>query len=194
IRQFVVGTGGAFFTALGTTKPNSQVRQNDTYGVLKLTLHPTSYDWQFVPEAGKTFTDSGSTACHGTAPPPDTTKPTAPGTLTATGSAGQVAVSWQASSDNVGVTGYRVFRGSTQVGSVNGSTTSYTDTGLGAGTYSYTVKAIDAAGNLSDPSNTASGTVPDTTKPTAPGTLTAAARSARLNFSRPSSTDDVGFT
>ncbi|OLE09740.1 MAG: alkaline phosphatase, partial [Cyanobacteria bacterium 13_1_40CM_2_61_4] len=59
IRQFVVGTGGAFFTALGTTKPNSQVRQNDTYGVLKLTLHPTSYDWQFVPEAGKTFTDSG---------------------------------------------------------------------------------------------------------------------------------------
>ena len=60
IRQFVVGTGGAFFTSVSTPKPNSQVRQNNTYGVLKLTLHPTSYDWQFVPEAGKTFTDSGT--------------------------------------------------------------------------------------------------------------------------------------
>jgi len=35
-----------------------------TYGVLKLTLRPTSYDWQFVPIAGQTFTDSGTTACH----------------------------------------------------------------------------------------------------------------------------------
>jgi acid phosphatase type 7 len=64
IRQFVVGTGGAFFTGLSTPEPNSEVRQNTTYGVLKLTLHPTSYDWQFVPEAGRTFSDSGSQACH----------------------------------------------------------------------------------------------------------------------------------
>jgi len=68
IRQFVVGTGGAFFTALGTSKPNSQVRNGATYGVLKLTLHPTSYDWKFVPEAGKKFTDSGSDSCHGIIP------------------------------------------------------------------------------------------------------------------------------
>jgi Calcineurin-like phosphoesterase len=64
IREFVVGTGGAFFTGLSTPKPNSQVRQNTTYGVLKLTLHPASYDWRFVPEAGKTATDSGTQACH----------------------------------------------------------------------------------------------------------------------------------
>ena len=64
IRQFVVGTGGAFFTSVGTARPNSQVR-NGTYGVLMLTLHPNSYDWRFVPEAGKTFTDSGSETCHG---------------------------------------------------------------------------------------------------------------------------------
>ena len=51
IRQFVVGTGGAFFTSVGTPKPNSQIRQNNTYGVLKLTLRPTSYDWQFVSES-----------------------------------------------------------------------------------------------------------------------------------------------
>jgi hypothetical protein len=47
-----------------TVQPNSEVRNVDTYGVLKLTLDPSGYDWQFVPESGKTFTDSGSTACH----------------------------------------------------------------------------------------------------------------------------------
>ena len=65
IRQFVVGTGGAFFTSLGTTKPNSQVRSASTYGVLLLTLRPRSYDWRFVPEGGRGFTDSGAGACHG---------------------------------------------------------------------------------------------------------------------------------
>ena len=64
IRQFVVGTGGAHHAPFGTTKPNSQVRNNDTYGVLRLTLRPGGYDWEFVPEAGKTFTDSGTTGCH----------------------------------------------------------------------------------------------------------------------------------
>jgi hypothetical protein len=64
VRQFVVGTGGAFFTGMGTIDPNSQVHNNTTYGILKLTLRPGSYDWQFVPVAGSTFTDSGTTACH----------------------------------------------------------------------------------------------------------------------------------
>jgi acid phosphatase type 7 len=67
IRQFVVGTGGAFFTGLNGAEPNSEVRQNHTYGVLSLTLHPTGYDWRFVPEAGKTFSDAGTGLCH--APP-----------------------------------------------------------------------------------------------------------------------------
>lgn len=64
ITQFVVGTGGAFFTGIGTLHPNSVVRQNTTFGVLSLTLHQTSFDWRFVPEAGKTWTDSGSRNCH----------------------------------------------------------------------------------------------------------------------------------
>jgi hypothetical protein len=64
MREFVVGTGGAFFTGIGSAKPNSEVRQNSTFGVLELTLHPTSYDWRFVPEAGRSFGDSGSQACH----------------------------------------------------------------------------------------------------------------------------------
>ncbi|MBA2712527.1 MAG: metallophosphoesterase [Rubrobacteraceae bacterium] len=64
IREFVVGTGGGSHYGIASAGPNSQVRNTDTYGVLKLTLHATSYDWQFVPEAGKTFTDSGTDACH----------------------------------------------------------------------------------------------------------------------------------
>jgi hypothetical protein len=78
IRQFVVGTGGAFFTGIGSTIAGSEVAQNDTFGVLKLTLHPTSYDWEFVPAAGGTFTDSGSTACHPITPPPPPPPPPPP--------------------------------------------------------------------------------------------------------------------
>ncbi len=58
IREFVVGTGGAERRPFGTIKANSQVRNATTFGVLKLTLHATSYDWTFVPQAGKTFSDS----------------------------------------------------------------------------------------------------------------------------------------
>jgi hypothetical protein len=64
IREFVVGTGGASLRDFGDIQPNSEVRNSDTLGVLKLTLRSTSYDWEFVPEAGQTFTDSGSTDCH----------------------------------------------------------------------------------------------------------------------------------
>jgi len=64
IRQFVVGTGGKSHYGFGTPIANSEKRNSDTYGVIKLTLHSTSYDWKFIPEAGKTFTDSGSQACH----------------------------------------------------------------------------------------------------------------------------------
>jgi hypothetical protein len=64
IRQFVVGTGGTDLTsAPSSAAPNSQVRNNNTHGVLKFTLHANSYDWQFIPVAGQTFTDSGTTQC-----------------------------------------------------------------------------------------------------------------------------------
>ena len=64
IRQFTVGTGGKTHHAFGPTAPNSEVRNNDTFGVLTLTLEPNGYVWRFVPEAGKTFSDSGSGSCH----------------------------------------------------------------------------------------------------------------------------------
>ena len=64
IREFVVGTGGKNHRPFGEPKPNSEARNADSFGVLKLTLGDKSYDWQFIPEAGKTFTDSGSGTCH----------------------------------------------------------------------------------------------------------------------------------
>jgi hypothetical protein len=64
IVQFTVGTGGANHTSITSTAKNSLVRNSNTFGVLMLTLHSDSYDWQFVPEAGKTFTDSGTGYCH----------------------------------------------------------------------------------------------------------------------------------
>jgi calcineurin-like phosphoesterase family protein len=65
IRQFTVGTGGASHYGFKGARPNSEVRDNKTYGVLKLTLHESGYHWAFVPQAGKSFTDSGTGSCHG---------------------------------------------------------------------------------------------------------------------------------
>jgi len=64
IRQFVVGTGGSQLSTFDRAPiPNSQVRNDETHGVLKFTLYPDRYEWEFIPVAGQTFTDSGSTAC-----------------------------------------------------------------------------------------------------------------------------------
>ncbi|WP_438351687.1 discoidin domain-containing protein [Paenibacillus sp. FA6] len=97
-------------------------------------------------------------------PTPDTQAPTAPSNLTtAVVSSNQINLNWTASTDNVGVAGYQVFRDGTQVGTPTGTT--FNDTGLTASTaYSYTVKAVDAAGNLSANSNTATATT--STNPT----------------------------
>jgi hypothetical protein len=76
IREFVAGTGGAVNYGFAVAKANSEMRNNDTRGVLKLTLHPGSYDWSFLPVAGQTFTDSGTASCHALPPPTTTTTTT----------------------------------------------------------------------------------------------------------------------
>jgi hypothetical protein len=64
VREFVVGTGGEKLVGFQSIRANSERREANTFGVLKLTLHAGSYDWQFVPEAGKSFDESGTTKCH----------------------------------------------------------------------------------------------------------------------------------
>ena len=111
----------------------------------------------------------------------DTQPPSAPANLAAGSvTASQVPLTWEPSTDDQGVAGYRVFRGATQVGEVTG--TSYTDATVAAGTsYTYTVKAFDAAGNVSAPSEPVNVTTPagDTTPPTV--SLTAPADGATVS-------------
>jgi len=98
IREFIVGTGGAPSTSLGTVQPNSEVRNSGTAGVLKLTLDDGSYAWEFVPVAGKTFRDSGTGGCHGT---PPISVNAGPDLITNPGDAVQLSVSFTDPAGNI---------------------------------------------------------------------------------------------
>ena len=143
-------------------------------------------------------TTSGTTSASG-----DTTPPSAPSSFVpSVVSSTQITLRWTASTDNVGVTGYRIERCSgascTTFAQIGTSTaTSYSDTGLTASTsYSYRARATDAAGNLSAYSSTASATtqaVADTFPPTAPTSLSPSVTSAtQIHLTWAASTDDVG--
>jgi PKD repeat protein len=67
-REFVVGTGGKTLRTFTATAANSELKDATSFGVLKLTLHASSYDYSFIPIAGDTFTDTGSGSCHGVPP------------------------------------------------------------------------------------------------------------------------------
>lgn len=64
IIEIIAGTGGESHMSFGKTQPNSVVRDDTSYGVLKLTLNSSSFSWQFIPVVGSSFIDSGSQACH----------------------------------------------------------------------------------------------------------------------------------
>jgi chitodextrinase len=164
----------------------------------------TSYSYRVrAADAANNLSVFSSTATASTMAGPDTTPPTAPTNLTATAaSSAQINLSWTASTDNVGVTGYRVERcqgaGCTTFTQIaTPTTTTFNDTGLAPSTsYSYRVRATDAAGNLSPYSATATATTAaDTTPPSAPTNLTAtAASSTQINLAWTASTDNVGVT
>ena len=134
----------------------------------------------------------------------DTTPPAAPGSLTASVSGSTVDLSWNASVDNVGVTGYEVHRGATPTFTPSAATlrgpataTTYTDASVPVGTWYYRVVAKDAAGNASTPSVAATASVvpPDTTAPTAPTGVTATVEDGDdIAVSWSASTDAVGVT
>jgi len=156
----------------------------------QVTVRPTD-------ELGRTFDVQTYTFSGGGAS--DTQAPTAPTNLAATPSAGRVSLTWSASTDDVGVTGYRVVRDGATIATVGGTTTSYGDTSVAASTtYTYVVRAFDAAGNTSDVSNTASATTPpasgDTQAPTAPTGLSATAAAGQASLAWGASTDNVGVT
>ena len=133
----------------------------------------------------------------GSTPPVDTTAPTAVTGLTASGTSSQngasVSLGWQPATDDTGVTGYRVTRGSSAPVAVTG--TSWTDTSVTPGaTYTYSVAAVDAAGNLG-PARAVTVTVPplgDTTAPSAVSRLKASVKQGAATLTWVASTDDVG--
>ena len=126
---------------------------------------------------------------------PDTTAPSTPGSLGVSGATGtSISVSWAASSDNVGVTGYGVYSNGSLVGS--STSTSYTLSGLTCGTsYTVAVDAVDAAGNRSAKATitTSTSACPDITAPGAPGGLTATfVTQSAATLSWVASSDNVG--
>jgi parallel beta-helix repeat protein len=124
----------------------------------------------------------------------DTLPPATPIGLTATNLTGSVALSWGASTDNVGVTGYTVFRNGSVIATVGGSVLSFSDTSVASTTtYGYSVDAFDAAGNHSAPSAAVNDTTNDWTPPSVPGNLTATATSpTQVNLTWAASTDNIG--
>ncbi|MFG2039648.1 discoidin domain-containing protein [Dactylosporangium sp. NPDC048998] len=128
----------------------------------------------------------------------DTQPPTAPGNLAYTQPAsGQIKLTWTASTDNVGVTGYDIYANSALRTSVAGNVLTYTDSQPDTATVSYYVIARDAAGNQSPASNTVTrtGTTPDTQPPTAPGNLAyTQPASGQIKLTWTASTDNVGVT
>lgn len=138
--------------------------------------------------------ESAQSAAVSAATNSDTTAPSVPANLNGTAtSMTEINLTWTASTDNVGVTGYRIFRNGTQIGVSAGTT--YADTGLTRSTaYSYTVLAYDAAGNASAQSAPRSvTTLGDTTAPSVPTGLSGTAASmTEINLSWTASTDNIG--
>jgi chitodextrinase len=191
VTGYNVYRGGALIATLGTitTFQNTGLSASTTY----------SYAVRALDAAGNLSAPSASASATTQGVATDTTAPSTPAGLTATAvSASQINLSWGAATDNVGVTGYNVYRGGTLIANL-GAVTAFQNNGLsGATTYTYTVQARDAAGNLSAPSASSSATtqpVPDTTAPSVPGGLSATAvSSSQINLSWTAATDNVGVT
>jgi uncharacterized protein YkwD/chitodextrinase len=173
------GSGAGENIAYGYTTPEAVMAGWLNSPGHKANIENPSYRVIGVGSAGATRVywsqDFGTTDDAGATPPPpppppgDTTSPTAPSLTGSAPSSTQASLTWGASTDNVGVTGYRVYRNGAQIATTASTTRSFTDSGLTGGTtYSYTVKAYDAAGNLSASSNTATVTTPGSPPPPPP--------------------------
>ncbi len=176
------------------TTPNTSYHDTSLSPDTTYSYTVSAYDAAGNKSAQSTAASATTTVAKDTQPP---TVPT--GLAASVISATQINLSWRASTDNVGVTGYNVYRNGSPAGS--SSKTSFSDTGLSPSTtYKYTVAAYDAAGNTSAQCAQVSATTPakastDTTPPSIPTNLTAtAASSTQINLAWTASTDNVGVT
>jgi hypothetical protein len=155
ISEFIVGTGGAVLFPTPTGRlPNSQILNATTYGVLRLVLHTTGYDWQFMPAAGGTLTDSGRGTCAGgyTADSLIVAAPATPVPSASLSATGQFSVSWQPSPDIPTGATYSLFQRSTGsptytlvASGLTGTTYTFGATNaMPEGTWVYRVQAKDS--------------------------------------------------
>jgi chitodextrinase len=195
----VSGGGGNGFNSFTIPQPSwSAFREASYYEYAKVTVSPTSLRVDGIRADTNTVFDSTTIQAASS----DTTPPTAPSGLTATAaSATQVNLSWTASTDDVGVTGYEIWRGPaggtlTEIASTGGTGTTYSDTtAAGTTAYDYQVKAFDAAGNVSGASNTATVTTPDGQAPTQPGNFRVTGTTqTSIAVAWDPSTDNVGVS
>lgn len=156
-----VAAGAALLLGKNPALTNTQLRQILTStGDAASGFSNSAVKRMNVVKALAAVQGGGSTSPTPAPGPGDTESPSIPGGLNAlAGSSTQVQLSWNASTDNVSVTGYRVYRNGVQVGTT--AATTYADSGLAPGTaYAYTVAAVDAAGNVSGQSAPANLTTP----------------------------------
>lgn len=162
VTEFVIGAGGHGVRPF-VTSDSRVAYSNDSsptaLGVLFLQLNANGVDFSYVNIAGSVL-DAGAIPCVNAGP--DTQAPSPPEGLTATAtSATRVDLSWAASSDDTGVSGYTVYRDGNEIASLPSSSLLYSDkTALPDTTYTYTVDAFDPAGNHSAASNPATQTTP----------------------------------
>jgi len=165
IREIIAGTGGGGFQFPTNIRPLSEVRNSDTWGVLKLYLYSDSYAWKFVPVAGKTFSDSGSYACHdapGGVSGAQSTLAAAPTTISAGGQTATITVT---AKDGAGrpVSGAPVVLAATGSGNTITQPSSLTDAnGVATGTLSATAagtRTVTATANGIPIAQTATVTV-----------------------------------
>src|SRR5215216_5695203 len=165
ISEFVVGTGGAELKNIGRIKPNSEFQLEQKNGVLKMTLHPEGYDWQFVTAPNGEIADTGSASCHDVPSglSTDTTGTTTAGT---------------ASTTDTSTTG--------TTGTTTSTTTGTTSTGTTTGT--------SITGTTSSTSTTSStaGATPGTTTGTSTGTTGASTGTTTDRTTGASSGDTTG--
>lgn len=144
VREIIVGTGGRSYGGLTNVHPHSEVRNTDTFGVLKLTLDTTGYDWEFVGVPGSTFTDQGSGTCDGAADqtPPDTEITSGPSAETTSTTADFAFSATEPGS---------AFSCSLDAAPATSCSSPYSLEDLPAGQHQLSVAATDEAGNT-DPS------------------------------------------
>ena len=157
--QFQYGTSRAYGSSTAKVAVASGTSTVSAQAALSSLTASTTYHYRLMASnaMGTSYGSDAAFTTSAASPPTDTSAPTAPGSLVGSAGDAQVSLSWSASTDNVGVSGYRVFRDGSRV--AQSSATSFTDSGLANGTsYSYYVVAFDTAGNVSAASNTISAT------------------------------------